>query len=149
MFTIYNLFLTKTSVGKIMMGKPQIDNKEALILLKRRSAPDIETLLALLEESGGRSIAVYHPLAMIVMVPSDTLSKIASAPVIRDVFIEPVGSRRLSQASLDEKPILEAWNQFLKDKKVPHGPGSNRGLSWDTPGLLPPDGPPRGGDKKR
>lgn len=132
------------------MGKPTTDNKEALILLKRGSASDIETLLTLLEESGGRSIAVYHPLAMIAMVPSGTLRKIASAPIIRDVFIEPVGSRRLSKASSpDEKSILEAWNQFLKDKKVPHGPESTRGLSWDTPGLLPPDGPPRGRDPKR
>lgn len=124
-----------------MAPENERDREPALIQLGT-PAPDFEGAVRLVEQTGGRVLHAFPPHALIAELPHGVGAGLAGRAGITTVSTGEVAASA-TRTPREPDPlgaVVEAWNAHLAAQRAPDR--SLRGLSWDTPGLQPPDPPP-------
>jgi hypothetical protein len=114
-----------------------------------RLQPDPATLTAAIdravtaiENRGGRMLAAFPPEALIAELPGDRIDELSRLRGITAVQVGPFSASDLDAEVADMRFVMLAWNDRCAARAQGRAVPVGRGLSWDAPGMLPPD-PPR------
>ena len=116
--------------------------QEVIIQLRGTIASEFEQALRMVEKVGGQVLHAYPPRIIIASVPPQRIGELRGQDPIESLdtgVLNEAGSNPGSEVH----PAISAWNEHIKKpQKLASTPNPALGLSWDSPGRLPPDPPP-------
>src|SRR5262245_42068491 len=117
--------------------------REAFILLR----PDPQSLTAAtdratkaIEAIGGRVVMGYPPGALVAEVPQSRMHELAGKGDIEAVQVDPFSEEQVNAEISDLRFLMIAWNNRCATRNR-KDVTPRAGMSWDAPGMLPPDAP--------
>jgi hypothetical protein len=134
-----------------MAGQRQFARgREALIQVRENVPDSFNRALRATESSGGRVRHAYPPWAIIAELPAGVIAKLRKEETIAFVGTIEVDCARLTDPHPELEMVVALWNEHLRTRRRGSLTGQQlRGLTWDSPGLLPPDPPPHIQEKLR
>lgn len=121
--------------------RPESALQEAFVQVEGGTIETLQRAIEAIEKIGGRVRSSYPPRVIIASIPSEKIAGLIGKAGIQSIDTEEIPEERLKGAEDDMALAITAWNRHLQAKRGA-APEGLRGLPWDTPGLLPPDGPP-------
>lgn len=115
--------------------------QEAFVQVRGETVEALERAVSAIEQAGGRVESSYPPKVIIASIPSEKIAGLIGRAGIDAIDTEEIHDERLKRAEGDLALAIAAWNRHLQAKRGV-APETPRGLTWDTPGRLPPDPPP-------
>jgi hypothetical protein len=126
-----------------MAGQRQsVRGREAFIQVRENVPDAFNCALRATEASGGRVRHAYPPWAIIAELPSGVIARLRKQEAIAFIATGEVDRERLTGLHPELKMAVSVWNEHLRSRRRGRLPGERlKGLSWGSPGLLPPDPP--------
>ena len=125
------------------MDKYEIQKtKDALVVVNTGSNFTIDLLVKLIESAGGYARHIFSPSIVIATLPIEKIDYIGSRDEVQYITTEIIEDASHLYFVEEYAEIIELWNNLtLPDQKFTGQKETEEGISWDSPGYLPPDPP--------
>jgi hypothetical protein len=101
----------------------------------------IDRVTSAIEASGGRMVMSYPPAALVAELPHGKAPELAGQADIEAIRGDAFSDEQVNNELSDLRFVMIAWNNRCTARSGGGTAASSRGLSWDAPGMLPPDPP--------
>lgn len=124
------------------MSKSRQDGqmKKIFAQLRGKSMGDFELVAEIIKDGGGQLLQAYPPGVIIAEIYDDRIDELRESASVEFIETDEISEERIKNAEGDIGSAMAAWNEHIKKKRL--SADLTTGLSWDTPGRLPPDAPP-------